>query len=166
MERLNMRDIQDILYRLRKGESERAIASNLRHSRITIRRYHALAKEKGYLDPQTPLPDAQTLLKELGPPVPPPSVGSSVLPYQSLILAWMKQGVEGVAIHQRLQQHHGYTGSYSSVRRFLQKNRPPENRACVRIETAPAEQAQVDFGTSGGSWIPKPPSRGCFTASL
>ena len=149
MERLNMRDIQDIVYRLRMGESQRAIATSLQHSRFTIGRYYALAKEKGYLDPKNPLPDTQTLLRELGPSKPPPALPSSVLPYQTLIQTWMQQGVEGVAIYQRLQKHHGYTGSYSSVRRYLQKHRPVVSRACVRIETAPAEQAQVDFGTVG-----------------
>lgn len=149
MERLHMPDIQDILYRLRKGESERAIARDLRHSRITIQRYHRFAQQKGYLDPDVPLPAVQTLHAQLGEPTPPPNLSSSVLPFQTLVEGWMQQGVEGVAIHQRLQKHHGYTGSYSSVRRFLQRLRPADLKACVRIETAPGEQAQVDFGTVG-----------------
>jgi transposase len=149
MERLNMRDIQDILYRLRKGETERAIARDLRHSRLTIRRYRQLAQEKGYLNHDIPLPSAQELLAHLGPPTPPPALPSSILPYEALVQAWMQQGVEGVAIHQRLQKHHGYTGSYSSVRRFIQRLRPPKTNACVRLETPPGEQAQVDFGTVG-----------------
>lgn len=48
MERLRMQVIPDILYRLRSGQSERAVAKDLGHSRITIRKYHELAKAKGY----------------------------------------------------------------------------------------------------------------------
>jgi transposase len=149
MERLKLRDIQDIIYRLRMGESERAIANSLKHSRITIRRYRRMAEQKGYLDPQVTLPSPQILLEQLGPPAAPPTLASSVLPFESLVEAWAQQGVQGRAIYQRLQQHHGYTGSYSAVRRFLQRLRPAEVKAYVRIETAPGEQAQVDFGTVG-----------------
>jgi predicted transcriptional regulator len=50
MERLNLNSISDIVYRLRRGQSERAIAKDLGHSRNTVRHYHNLAREKGYLD--------------------------------------------------------------------------------------------------------------------
>lgn len=149
MERLQMPDIQDILYRLRKGESERAIARDLKHSRITIQRYHQFAQQRGYLDPQATLPSLQTLQAQLGEPVSLPLIPSSVLPFQVLVEEWIQQGVEGVAIHQRLQKHHAYTGSYSSVRRFVRQLRPTVVNACVRIETPAGEQAQVDFGTVG-----------------
>jgi transposase len=59
------------------------------------------------------------------------------------------QGVEMVAIHQRLCRHHGYQGSYSSVRRFVRQLRPRRREVVVRIETPPGEQAQVDFGGAG-----------------
>ena len=42
---------------------------------------------------------------------------------------------------------HGFTGHYQSVKRFVRKLRgkcSPE--ACVVIETAPGEEAQVDYG--------------------
>lgn len=149
MERLHMPDIQDILYRLRQGQSQRNIAKDLGHSRITIQRYHQFAHENGYLDPLTPLPSVQTLHQQLGEPTPPPAPASSVQPFEALVKEWIGKGVEGVAIHQRLTKHHGYTGSYSSVRRFLAPLRPTVTEACVRIETQPAEQAQVDFATVG-----------------
>ena len=46
MERLRMDLVQDIVYRLRSGQSERAIARDLGHSRITIRRYGRLAERR------------------------------------------------------------------------------------------------------------------------
>jgi transposase len=53
-----------------------------------------------------------------------------------------------VAIHAALCREHGYSGSYSAVRRMLQAigaGRPPQ--ATVRLQFGPGEAAQVDFGT-------------------
>jgi transposase len=53
-----------------------------------------------------------------------------------------------VAIYQDLVTYHGFTGAYTSVRRFVRKLRGssrPEARAV--IQTAPGEEAQVDYGT-------------------
>ncbi len=49
MERLQLDRICDIIYRLRRGQLERAIAKDLGHSRITDRHYHQLAREQGHL---------------------------------------------------------------------------------------------------------------------
>jgi hypothetical protein len=38
MERLTLREITDIIFRLRKGQSERAIARDLNYHRVTIPR--------------------------------------------------------------------------------------------------------------------------------
>ena len=56
-------------------------------------------------------------------------------------------GVSGVVIHAVLCREHGFTGSYSSVHRLLASihaTQPPE--ATVRLDFAPGEAAQVDFG--------------------
>lgn len=155
MERLPMRLIHDVLFRLRSGQSERAIADDLGHSRVTVHRYHLLGKEKGYLDPSAALPDPETLLAELGPPPPTPCAVSTVEPYRKTVEALGKSGVEGVAIYQRLVEDHGYTGSYSSIRRFMRRVRPGETEVFVRIETPTGRQAQVDFGSIGKLKDPK-----------
>src|SRR5579862_2310714 len=169
MERLSMRLIQDIIYRLRSGQSDRAIARDLGHSRVTIRRYRQLAEEKGFLNPVAILPDAAALLVALGEPVSPPCVPSTVEPYRSLVVEWLAKGVEMTAIHQRLVQRHGYTGSYSAVRRFVRQVRPSQSRVIVRIETPPGHQAQVDFGSVGAMRDPrtgKPRPAYCFVMTL
>ena len=61
--------------------------------------------------------------------------------------AGLQRGVNGIAIHAALCREHGYTGSYSAVRRMLgtlAAARSPE--ATVRLQFAPGEAAQVDFG--------------------
>jgi len=43
---------------------------------------------------------------------------------------------------------HGFAGAYESVKRFVRKLRgQPLLEACAIIETAPGEEAQVDYGT-------------------
>jgi hypothetical protein len=63
------------------------------------------------------------------------------------VAAWAQAGISGAAIHAALIRNHGYTGSYSAVRRPLQAieaGTPPV--ATSRLDFAPGEAAQVDFG--------------------
>lgn len=150
MERLAMQVIVDIIYRLRAGQSLRAIHRDTGHSRDTIRQYRRVAREQGFLDPHRPLPEPAQVQAALGPLLAPPRPQpSSVEPYRKVVEALLDQGVEMVAIHQRLVRHHDYTGSYSAVRRFVHQVRPPCPAVVVRLETPPGRQAQVDFGGAG-----------------
>ena len=69
MERIHMREIMDIINRLRSGESERAISEDLGHSRVTVNRYRQLAEDKGFLNPAVALPQPSEVLEALVPPV-------------------------------------------------------------------------------------------------
>lgn len=79
---------------------------------------------------------------------------STVAPYRSVVEGMLGANAEAKAIHRRLLRSHGYTGSYSSVRRFIAQLRSPVPAAVIRIETNPGRQAQVDFGTVGKMWDP------------
>ena len=149
MERLHMNYLRDLIYRLRQGESERRVAKDLRISRTTVRRYRELAQQQGFLLPNSLLPDDAVLSEALGPGPQPPRTPSTLEPYAEVVQALLAQGVEMTAMWQRLRQDHGYTGSYSSVRRFVHRLQPPEPRVVVRVHTAPGEEAQVDFGPIG-----------------
>jgi len=151
MERLSVHLIVDIVYRLRAGQSVRAICRDLGHARRTVRRYRKLAVAKGYLDASRPLPDPTEVLAGLKmvSSSPPTSNTSTVEPYRGVVQGLLTQGVEMVAIHQRLVRHHGYGGSYSSVRRFVHHLRPRHQQVVVRLESAPGQCAQVDFGGAG-----------------
>jgi transposase len=150
MERLSVHLIVDIVYRLRRGQSVRGICRDLGHSRTTIRRYQQLAQQQGYLDPARPVPEAAEVMAQLAPALAPPSSNTSgVEPYREVVEKLLEQGVERVAIHQRLVRHHGYTGSYSSVLRFVHRLQPRRKEAVVRVESAPGQRAQVDFGGAG-----------------
>lgn len=151
MERLVVQVVLDIIYRLRAGQSVRAIARDLGHSRDTVRKYRDLAQVKGYLDADRVPPDDAASLGELGPVIAPSNNNvSTVEPYRGVVKELLEAGVEMVAIHGRLTKNYGYTGSYSSVRRFVGQLLPKHKEVVVRIETPPGAQVQVDFGGSGG----------------
>ena len=149
MERLTMHQIRDVIYRLRQGESDRQIAKDLRLSRHTVQKYHAFADTQGYLGDEAVLPCEKALRVALGPAPAPPRPISTVTPYQEVVEAFLAEGVELAAMLRRLHDDHGYTGSYSSLRRFVQTLRPALPDVCVRVPHAPGSEAQVDFGPVG-----------------
>jgi transposase len=142
-------DIREILRRLQKGQSARAIAEALDVNRKTVARYRVWAERQGLLESPLPsLNDLQHLLDEtLGTPRPPQNI-STVEPYRQKVVQLREDGVEIAAIHQRLQEQ-GYIGSYASVYRFVRSLEPLEPDPPTRKETAPGEDAQVDFGYAG-----------------
>jgi hypothetical protein len=52
-------------------------------------------------------------------------------------------------MHAVLCRNHGYTGSYSAIRRFRQQLAAVEPAVCttMRLDFDPGEAAQVDFGS-------------------
>jgi transposase len=75
-----------------------------------------------------------------------PSAGACA-PYRDAIEVGLAKGRNAMGIWQDLVDFGGFTAGYQSVRRFVRKlqgSTAPE--ACVVIETAPGEEAQVDYG--------------------
>ena len=149
-----MNQLYDLINRLRAGESERRIAQDLRLSRPTVHKYKVWAEGQGYLDLARPLPDGASLLAVLGPVRQPPQMTSSLASYQAYVEQLLTQGVELTAIWQRLRENQGYQGSYSAVRRFVQRLRPAEPAAFVRVQSEPGAEMQVDFGSAGQLFDP------------
>jgi transposase len=68
--------------------------------------------------------------------------------YREQIEVGLAKGRNARAIWQDLVDAHGFTAGYLSIQRYVRKLRGaamPE--ACAVIETAPGEEAQVDYGT-------------------
>ena len=142
-------DIREMLRRLKKGQSDRAIAKAMNVNRKTVGKYRTWAIEQGVLEGPLPsLGDLQELLDETLDPPPPPQNTSTVEPYREMVIKLRKSGTEIAAIHERLKER-GYDGSYSSVYRFVRALEPLEPDVTVRVETRPGEEAQVDFGYAG-----------------
>lgn len=73
---------------------------------------------------------------------------SACEPYREIIQSALARGRNAMAIWQDLVDTFGFTAGYSSVKRFVVKLRGPVSpEACGIIETAPGEEAQVDYGT-------------------
>jgi transposase len=68
--------------------------------------------------------------------------------YRDAIELGLSHGRNAMAIWQELVDTCGFTASYQSVQRFVRKLHPGRLlEACAVIETAPGEEAQVDYGT-------------------
>lgn len=142
-------DIRELILRIRRCKSDRAVQRATGVHRQTVKRYRAWAAEQGLLEGSLPpLPDLEQLVRRTLPETAPPQNVSSVAPYRELVNQLHKEGVEMTAIWLRLQER-GYDGSYSAVRRFVNKldATPPE--VFVRVESKPGEEVQVDFGYAG-----------------
>jgi transposase len=73
---------------------------------------------------------------------------SACEPFREIVEGALSKGRNAVSIYQDLVDTHGFAARYASVKRFVRKLRgsaTPEAR--VVIETAPGEEAQVDYGT-------------------
>jgi transposase len=138
-----MNDINEVLGRVARGQSDRAIAHDLRLSRVTVRKYR-----EAFADLDAASSERQ--LCELGSQDRRPAqTVSTVTPYRSTVEHLLERGVEITTIFDRLRADHGYTGSYGSVLRFVRRLRPRTPEVTVRVHTGPGEEAQVDFGSAG-----------------
>jgi transposase len=157
--RLTMAEIDAILTLHTTRHSNREIAALLGRDRETVGKY--VARAKAQKQPNAPTgteagdgdrdnavvenqPNAPTGLE--GPEASGPR--SECEPFRDQILAKVEQGFEAVRIHQDLmEEHHEGAPSYYSVRRFIARLRQKTPLPFRRMETAPAEEAQVDFGS-------------------
>jgi transposase len=66
--------------------------------------------------------------------------------HREFIEGRIEQGLSAVRIYQDLKAERGYAGGYNSVKRFVRKLKKYEPDAFRRMEVAPGEEMQVDFG--------------------
>jgi len=164
-----MNYLRDVIRRLRAGQGERQVARDLRISRGTVHKDREMAEKQGWLDGGRDMPDDAEITAALGPKPVPPRVPSSVEPYAEMVHNLLAHKVEMMAIWQRLRDTYGYQGSYSSVRRFVNGVRSDVREVFVRVNTAPGEEMQVDFGYVGQLFDPvagKPRNAYVFVATL
>ncbi|MEW6106932.1 MAG: IS21 family transposase, partial [Bacillota bacterium] len=146
-------DIREIIRRCRLGEADRQIARDLSTGRNTVAWYREWAKREGLLD-SAELPDAAYIQKRFQATIPPapPGPSSPLERFHDYIVAKRQIGVELVALHRLLKDEKDYDGSYSSLRRYVEKLEADdhlEDGTFTRVETDPGEEAQVDFGYAG-----------------
>jgi transposase len=104
-------------------------------------------------------------LRSPGIPQPKPRAprGSKLDPYAAYVRERVTEGVDNCVVLLRELEARGYTGKYTVLKDFVQPlRRRRAALATMRYETAPGEQAQVDFGhctyatpegTTRGIWV-------------
>lgn len=112
-----------------KGVAKRAIARFLKIDVQTVRRH---LKKDNWVAYQR-APKQETLLS----------------PYFSWVFKRLPEVDYSARVLYRELCHQGYKGSYDTIKKFIAPFRTDHlSKACVRYETDPGEQAQVDWGSS------------------
>ena len=155
---LRMAQVHAIQALRERGWSFRRIARELGIHRDTVGRYVRLADaadgSAGGADSKPAKPARRVGADVRAGPLAESGPQSKCEPYREIIQAKLDQGLSYQRIWQDLHHEHGFAGSYDSVKRFgrrLNHTRPLPFR---RMECAPGEEAQIDFGK--GAPILKP----------
>lgn len=143
--RFEMFEVRQVISQMRLGVSDREIAGSGLMGRNKLSRVRQMAQQHGWLDKAQPLPGNEVLAAVVGCSKE-QDHKSQVDPYAKQVLTWRDQGVQGTTIHAALIRKFGFTGAYSSVKRFLRRHGQPQVRATVILGFEPGEAAQVDFG--------------------
>ena len=143
--RFEMYEYRQVIYRMRLGESNRAIAKAGLMGRRKAAELRRIAQAQGWLS-NGPLPDDSVIAAQLDNKSDSVLQQSLVLPYADEVKSWCEKGIQGTTIHQALIRKYAFAGSYSSVRRFLSTLKQSNPRATTILEFEPGEAAQVDFG--------------------
>jgi transposase len=173
---LGMAEQVSIITLVKRGWSYRRIARTLGIHRETVSRYARLAAERTEqnhgpppVEPDFQAGDSKPAISIIGSdgdvcawdrPKPAISIAGSsgrqslCEPYRAVIEAYLAQGLTAQRIWQDLQSEHGFRDGYQSVQRFVRKLRARTTLPFRRMECAPGEEAQVDFGT--GAWVIQP----------
>lgn len=138
-----------------RGWSMRRIARELGVDRQTVKR-HVLSAS----NPATNAPLGSEVVSNPATSAPPGSARGSdppaspccgpesrCEPWRGVIESKMDQGLSAVRIFQDLTLEHGYGGSYYSVRRFVNRLGSMSPLPVRRMECAPGQEGQIDFGT-------------------
>jgi len=121
-------DVKEIYELKGAGRGIRGISRELNMARNTVRRY-------------LKSPEAMR-------PKPRPQRGSKLDPYTGHIDRRMAEGLDNCRVLDREIRALGYEGSYSTLVQYVRpRRRRLQPEATMRFETAPGEQAQVDWGS-------------------
>lgn len=160
---IDMHRLQDMVRLHRMGVGARQIARELQISPNTERRYRNALINQGLLQGEDELPSLAALRRaisfELAAETPAQEV-SSIGAYQEKIKVLVKTGAGPTAIFDYLRTSDSeFDGTLSSVKRMVRQLRkaegPKVHDVVVRVETAPGQIAQVDFGFVGQLFDPE-----------
>ncbi len=146
--RFELYEYRQVIVQMRLGQSDRQIAKSGLMGRAKAGVLRALALAQGWLDFDRPLPSDEEIVSVSGtaPSVPAAHTVSLVGPFADKVSEWWMQGVQATTIFRTLRRAHGFTGSYSSVRRFVQGLSRTQPKLTTILDFDVADAVQVDFG--------------------
>jgi transposase len=103
---------------------------------------------------QIPPPQPPIELEQATSPKVPPISVSACEPYREFIEAQLRLNRNFTAIFQDLVDQFGFSGAYGSVKRFARQVQPLTPEQFDRLEFAPGEEAQVDYGEGAPTLVP------------
>jgi transposase len=138
---------------LAKGASQRKIKRVTGIDRKTIRAYQQRLAEERANSPGVATGSAE----QIPPGWPPAAVAvtpSACEPHREFIEAQVRLRRNAMAIYQDLVDRFGYDGAYNSVKRFVRRLCAYEPEQFDRLEFAPGEEVQVDYGEGAPTRVP------------
>lgn len=156
---IKMAMIESIFRLYDGGWSQRRIARELELDRETVGRYLRWRADEGakpailpagIADPKPALAPAGIAgAEESKPAIPPAGISgrrSQCLPYDEAIREGIGAGLSAQRIFQDLRTDLDFHGNYDAVKRYVRRLSQGQPRRIERMECAPGEEAQVDFG--------------------
>ena len=164
MNQLKVNQRQTIIALQEQGWSKRKIARELALDRATVRKYLAAKSPTPHTGSGRPA-EAKSPTPQIGSGAgsksesPTAHTGSTAAPgpasvcdpWQEQIDAAWQAGLSVQRIYQDLVTGHQFRGSYHAVRRFLRRRQGTAELPFRRMECAPGQELQVDFGQ--GAWV-------------
>jgi len=136
---------RDSIYALYdRGWSRRRIARELGLNRETVSRHLGLRAAKPALVPAGT--DEAGAAKPAILPAGSAGLRSTCCPHDVRIRAGIERGLTAQRIFQDLRTDHAFAGGYDSVKRYVRRLSAGRTQRVERMECAPGEEAQVDFG--------------------
>jgi transposase len=152
--------VRDSIYGLYdRGWSQRRIARTLDVDRETVCRHLRLRAAEAAKPAIVPAGTeeggaAKPAISPTGDDPPKPAIvpagtvgrASACRAHDAIIRQGIETGLTAQRIFQDLRTDHGFTGSYDSVKRYVRRLTAGHADRVQRMECAPGEEAQVDFG--------------------
>lgn len=152
MNQLNVNLQHSIAALAANGWSARKIARELGLHRETVGRHLRLAKAAA--KPAIPPAGSPATADPKPATVPagsPAGRASQCTPLAAVIQQGLAAGLSAQRIYQDLVAEHAFTGSYDAVKRFVRRLGQAVEPPFRRMECAPGQELQVDFGL--GAWV-------------
>ena len=147
---LKMYKVQDIIEDLLQNKPIKSIARTRKVSRNTVKKYRDILT--GIIGPdQETIPSIDEILSRIKAQRKAESYSENFgwLIDNSGLVENLSNNCDNYVRLVEVLSEHGFKGSYSSLLRYLEKNKENTEAPIVRIETKPGEVAQVDFGHIG-----------------